>query len=203
MANPWDVAPILDKGDASTDGIHMAVGMALSSWEILDEGQGQLFNVLAGTSSGAAFAAYGTVLSPSGRAEMVIAAAETALQMERALLKEVKSLINEIGKLAGRRNDIAHGIAREVSQVSYDPKIQQHVTLKFGCYLVPPNYHTRKKLKIDQIVWSDPYLKWRKYAYTAGQIRYYAVVFLDYRKYIDDVTERCRSAVSRNRIIPG
>lgn len=169
--NPWDVAPILDQGDPTVDDIYMMVGAALTSWELLDQAQASIFGLLVASRFQAAEAAYGTIGSFSGRSDMVIAAAELVLWFNQPLLAELKIAVNSAGKLSGRRNEIAHGVATGYS--THGPGgLVDH-----GHFLGPASYATRKKSQ----VWgwhSGPGVWARgKYAYTASQIGEYANAF--------------------------
>jgi hypothetical protein len=194
MPNPWDVLPRESAGDPTPEPLFLAVGMALSAWEIMDGWQATLFGELVSSRRGAAETAYGTVVSSSGRADMVLAAADRLLTDSAGdHLAELTTLVNDIGKLSGRRNEIAHGFVCNFETTSSN-----------GCYLVPPIYNSKKHLTSSamrermakftssiEIAQDFPFARY-KYAYTASQIRTYTGHFRDYQKKMLDMVFKTR-----------
>lgn len=153
-------------------------------WEILEEAVAALYGTIIGTHSQAAMAAYGTVASGPGRMGMIVAAAEAEHTfIDKQSLSEVKSLLREIGELAARRNDIAHGTAAMFSG-----------SLAQGNYLVPPRYNTRRQQsprRVFDLSRSDEFVFGRfKYAYTAAQIDRYADHFWNYVEKVYDLHDK-------------
>jgi hypothetical protein len=186
-SNPWDVLPREPYGDETEDALYLAVGKALTAWEELDNEQGSLFAVIVLSQDSAANAAYGSVASGPGRGSMVIAAADQIFgNFDPVLLKEITSLVNLVGRLLGRRNDIAHGIVQGFA--FYDGRPRKGF---LGYYLVPPNYNTRKRLdaealqkrintlpRVGGIIPGDIMMfSHLSYVYTAAQIDYYREQF--------------------------
>ena len=116
-----------------------------------------------------ATAAYGTIASSPGRIEMIVAAAEADWEhITDPLLSDTRALLRQVGKLAGRRNDIAHGT----------------VILRggWGHYLIPPDYNPRKRHPARELIPEEALDAFGnlKYAYAAAQIDTYAGHFVDY-----------------------
>lgn len=166
--SPWDVAPLLPKGDDDPTLLWTAVGRALTAWEKLDGVQADIFGVLVGSRGGAAVAAYGTIQSTASRTEMVGVAAEVVLKLEPDFFAELKALLNLCGKLGARRNDIAHGVVSNFRASVADENGAVSET-DHGHYLVPANYATRRRSKVEQN-WGDPMMNRGAYAYTADQV---------------------------------
>lgn len=173
---PWDVLPILSNGDPFPDKLFSEVGKALSAWEALDATQANVFSILVSSRAGAAEAAYGSIVSPASRAEMVLAAARRVLVKDDPLLPELETLIDRVGKLSGRRNDIAHGMVGQ-----YRPLTDDKTSL--GYFLAPAFGNTRKNLSMDRVVEMVnlnhliPMQRLHKYAYTAEQVAWYTAHF--------------------------
>lgn len=76
---PWD-RPGRDEpivGDADPSNIYLAVGLALDTWESLEEELALIFASLIGSDDPiASMRAYGSVITSRGRNEMISAAAE-------------------------------------------------------------------------------------------------------------------------------
>jgi hypothetical protein len=150
-------------------------------------------------SYGPAQAAFGMIQSSAGRASMITAAAEQALR-GTPMLDQLLELMVETEKMAGRRNDIAHGLVRHQGAIDNDTKKRT----SFGYYLQPANYNTLKARKVDQQFAQEiaesfgklGFLRMHKYAYTAADVTVYANAFKDlYRRLNDllkDVTRHCR-----------
>lgn len=172
MTNPWDVAPVLKRGDSTATEIYTAVGYALTVWANLEFELFCMYGVLAHSKNFASQAAYGAVLSFETRIEMILAAAKARYRYlsEPNSHSALEKLLRSIGRLSSRRNDIAHG---QVMCFASD-----------GYYLVHAIYDTRKRSKLTRKqsitsaadVWS--------YAYTAAQINSYTTVFLSYREHL-------------------
>lgn len=209
--NPWDVLPVMPKGDETPEALYRSVGVALTVWERLDEEQAGLFAVLTGARGSAAVAAYGTVVSPAGRAEMVGAAARSVLPDKLPLLATILTTVNEIGKLAGRRNDIAHGIVTRFQQQNA-PASGAPVLMELGHYLVPSASNTRKKLNSGAAaaLIFDPDRQGpiiiSKYGYIAAQVDQYREHFSAYRLRLLDLQTKAEDTLSflaghRDRIL--
>jgi hypothetical protein len=172
MANPWDIFAREPKGDDKIERIYQAVGFALTQWELLESALANLYSEIIGFDSHAAIAAYGTVASNAGRLEMILAAADGdrrgAVHFVRDDLRSFVS--NEVVRLLGRRNEIAHGM---VVEFVGSPQGQGH-------YLVPPNYNTRKRHPLHTRNLADMPFGEYKYAYTALQVEQYGNWFWTY-----------------------
>jgi hypothetical protein len=185
---PWDVLPIEPKGDDTADEIYLAVGKALTTWERLDDTLGMIFGTIVRSEKGAASAAYGVVLSPASRAEMIVAAAEQTFSINDPLALQIVKLVNDVGRLAGRRNDIAHGVVTSFSETRLEEGGGK-TEVEHGHYLVPANYNRRKKRSkkairdylIEHGMNFYPHL-FHKYAYTSAQIYTYITHFDHYRQ---------------------
>jgi hypothetical protein len=164
MANPWDVAPWPDQGNETADEIFRAVGEALSSWELIEQGIATIFTVVTVggyyAASEPAIRAYGSVANSRSRVQMVRAAAESWFHQwpDCPLETNIKDLLNECEKWSARRNEIAHGIV--------DRLTDQWIN---GWYLFPGLYSIKKR----------PLGGRAAYRYTAKNIEEYARGFTD------------------------
>lgn len=145
--NPWDPAPPPVEGDEDEDAIFLSVGKALSQWERLEHQMSNIFAaIVSKNADNPARWAYGAVVASGTRADMLKGAAyiyffplmRTANEKKRGefeeLQKQLDGLVDEVGKFAARRNNIAHGVVSP-----YFPP----TTGKAGFCLVPPLYATK------------------------------------------------------------
>jgi hypothetical protein len=149
-------------GAATQDELYIAIGAALSAWELVEEGLAEIFALFVGSPEAGpgpghdpAIRAFGSVLTFKGRQEMVCAAKEAFFYRapKDPLVKHFGDLNEEAGGFAGRRNDIAHGRVQIVHGK--------------GFYLFPGLYNTSKN-PIDQ-----PAI----YAYGPNEVHYYRESF--------------------------
>jgi hypothetical protein len=174
--NPWDIAPLLPKGDAEATPIWTAVGKALTVWERLDGVLADIFGVMVGSRGGAATAALGIIGTSSTRAEMLNVAGAIVLQKDATLLSALKSITRRAGYLSSRRNDIAHGVVGHFVEGHTD----EHgavTEVDHGHYLTPATYATRKRSNIERQM-GDPMMLDHVYAYTSEQVEDYGIAFL-------------------------
>ncbi|ESY29457.1 MULTISPECIES: hypothetical protein [unclassified Mesorhizobium] len=162
MNNPWDVRPRADKGDATPDSIFFNVGVALTSWELLESALAELFDCLVSGSPNAlqsnrsGIAAFIAVSSSSGRTQMLDAAIPRALKHSKFLV-DAKALIQQVKDFGARRNEIAHGIVFDLNEV--------------GFYLCPNNTNPNKWHRKGQSIGAATY------QYTSGDLSHYISQF--------------------------
>ncbi len=191
-SKPWDDPPTKANGDDSPVPLFQAVGYALTCWERLDEALASLFNELVQSRQGEALAAYGIVSSSASRSSMILVAIAYLFPSGTPLRNQIESTLSEIGHLAGKRNNIAHGVVSSVHATMTHPGGQKKST---GHYLIPAHYLTRKALSPDEItllLQQDPATSspiMQKYAYTADQIRDFAEHFNAYRHRVLDLQD--------------
>ena len=153
MPNPWD-RPSLGSpyrtGDYDADKIYQAVGRALSKWERLEGEIVHLYAAIVGATGNyfgiPSIRAFGTLNSPSTRADMIAAAAEAlfhrlgfeegivADKIDRKKMEATETGLRDILKAyrgwMSRRNDIAHGYVNSRQHPDYtqkgDPLVTSH-----------------------------------------------------------------------------
>lgn len=146
MSNLWDERPFAETGSKSENDIFLAVGKALSNWELVEQSIAGIFTVV---TVGVFFApaaptlrAYSSVASSHNRIQMVRAAVESWLTewKDCPCGQNALDLLSESQGWAARRNDIAHGIA--------DRFIDE---IEKGWFLIPSIYSIkgRKSGKAD------------------------------------------------------
>lgn len=145
----WQRPNRRESGDANENDLFAAVGKALSRWELAENHMARLFGVLVESTSQASARAFGTVVSSTGRREMLEKAAEVYFDSPRFRTHDaeispfrrkhdsgvLKTLLKNYARAAERRNDIAHGIVTEI--LWREPRSHGH-------FLVPPDYNTRR-----------------------------------------------------------
>jgi hypothetical protein len=187
MANLWDPLPREAKGDEGFDKIYHAVGLSLSAWETLESGLAALFKTLIPIQFDAPLiAAFGSVASGPARIQMIVAAANALFALDAGTFKDLKTLMNEIGNMSGRRNEIAHGTVSRFT----GPDDTDH-----GCYLVPAWFNTKKKRSPRKPFTADSTsMDHYTYAYTSAQILEYAERFKAYSEKVWPLIERVDKA---------
>jgi hypothetical protein len=147
--NFWVRGNKANDGAPSSKLVHIGVGHALSNWEHVESAAAMLFSAFVESQSIAAIRAYGTINGSRAREAALRQASETffslrkvAHKKDRATYDEIKKfedvascLIHNYGQASGRRTDIAHGIAWELSR---EQKTEQ------SWFLVAPNYQSPK-----------------------------------------------------------
>ncbi len=116
MSNPWDDRPWAEFGVKSENELFVAIGKALSHWELLEQAVASLFTLVTVGSyfapTAPALRAYCSVANSNNRIQMVRAAVESWLRewKDCPFAENALSLLIECSGWAGRRNDIAHGL---------------------------------------------------------------------------------------------
>lgn len=151
--NPYDVLPPPEIGGGATsaEAIYIEIGRALTTWEELEEHLAEAFALMAGrpsheatTNTSPAMRAYGTVVTFRGRKDMILAASEAYfMQRKSGLQAELKSFVNRCANFASRRNDIAHGVIKNIELIADIPGLPGGIPDNTW-YLVPPNYNSNK-----------------------------------------------------------
>ncbi len=160
---PWDVPDYPKKGDPNLEVTYCAVGRALSQWEWFEGNLSLIFTYVIGTGHGnvAAARAYGAVEVFRARKSLMEHAAEVYFRLapDDELEKKLKTLLSDAIQLAGRRNDIAHGIV--------NPYFEGEVPKHSGWVLYPAYYATRKRKLSEAGPLTDVTLT---YAYSSVEI---------------------------------
>jgi len=154
--NRWDHRERKARGDANLDTIHLAVGRALSSWEVAQSFVVNLICVVTQTTSNHMYRAIGTQMDVIKKLDMLREAA-SAIAKQPELHKELKDLINLFQQFNERRNEIAHGVSM--------------TTIDAGCFLIPGFATSKKRKKVSEFMdGADYYL-------TSDDINYFAIEF--------------------------
>ena len=127
--------------------IHIAVGHALSNWEHVENAASILFGHFVDSNSIAAQRAYGAIIGARARQSALRQASETYFLLRRNtfptsargaidVMKDCSTnFIHNYAQASGRRNDIAHGIAHELSMSE---------GAEMSWFLVAPNYQSQR-----------------------------------------------------------
>jgi len=174
----WDPPPEPIQGDKKENDTYAAVGRALSMWEEFEHSFATLFADLLGLHGEAmpVMRAYGAVLTFRGRLEMVEAARE-ALFFEypnERLAKRTKDLLEMATGLSARRNEVAHGIVRNIHVqgpgVAIPNGAMYRPLKRWGFGLVPSMYATNKTTLAVGETFLSPTQTKPKYTYTSAEI---------------------------------
>lgn len=175
MANPWDRPDPEPVGDNDPQPTLAAVGSALTSWESMEETLADLFTLLLRAEAQTARAAYRSIIAHNVRRDAigaVISVYDFTTPDDRA---RAVDFINRVGKLSGRRNDIAHGVVTGIT----------HDNVSKGYYLVPSNYNTAKAGAHAALT--------GKYQYTSNQILQFSQTFRNLQHEIFNVLAKLPS----------
>ena len=204
--------PPIRGGDTEEAPLYTQVGRALSAWEAMEDIVARLFSALVGDRvalmASPATRAYGTVATFRGRKEMVSAAAQSYFfeKEHKGRLAEIKSFLNSCSDWSARRNEIAHGVVRQIILETH-PLFQEELT-DLTYYLIPANYNSNKVRLIPR----DLSIKQKKgqserdaiksyienflqngvgkYKYNSQQVSYYADGFAKLAESGEQVLER-------------
>lgn len=124
------------KGDPDSRVTYMAVGNALTVWEIVETYLGIVYLTLIQTRSEAARRSYGSIETPRGRRDAIKAAAESYFLLFNGTVEDQRRfdlLLEHAAHAAARRNDIAHGSVITV----------QIEGVNRGSFLCPATYRTK------------------------------------------------------------
>ena len=175
---PWDIPDRRRRGDPTRQAIFVAVGDALSEWELVEEKCAEFFAVFVAAPRKSivmmpAIRAYGSVLSFRARADMLLAAATAYFHTrpkKNFLKPQFTKLLEECRSYAARRNEIAHGRVHELFHRRY-AKTGGRRFKSVGHYLMPSFYNPKKfGLTRDAA-----------YLYTAAEIIYFRTQFTKLR----------------------
>jgi hypothetical protein len=127
--------------------IHISVGHALSNWEHVEGAAAGLFAHFVDSNSIAAQRAYGAIIGARARESALRQASETYFLLRRNILPKSAhraidamedcstNFIRNYAQASGRRNDIAHGVATELSTSE---------NAEMSWFLAPPNYQSQR-----------------------------------------------------------
>lgn len=192
----WEPPPRADRGDSDSDLLYMRIGRALTSYEIVEEEFARLFADLVHSNSEAAFRAYGCIMSPTTKREMLENAAEIYFfhSVGHSIsyddeLKTFRGLMSHYQQAAARRNEIAHGTV--IAFMLSGPTSRD-----FHHFLVPTMYSARRTYAATtyQYIHTDDMTCYRraKYQYVAANVEHFQTRFrqlhswvVEYRDYLD------------------
>lgn len=189
MSNPWDNQPWAERGENSENDVYVAVGKALSHWELLEQAIAGLFTLVTVGSyyapSAPTLRAYSSVTSSGNRIQMVRAALEGWLRDWKDCPLREKSLgiLKECSGWAGRRNDIAHGLVDRFAD-----------EFEKGWFLLPGLYSKKGRNEVGKI----------DYRYNAEIIHNFSDRFLELHNRLNEITSKmaewhCKAASERMR----
>lgn len=163
----WNRPDTRIKGDTSADPIYNSVGIALTAWEGVECAFAFIFSrfMFGGPNLSSAERVYGSIMSPGGRRDALMASSETFFHWSKVSDEhkdDFKALIAHHHKASALRNDIAHGM------VFCNPEL--------GFYLLPAPYNSGKNK--DFFIYASSTLDSAKpqmldlhaYAYTAEDV---------------------------------
>lgn len=146
-SNFWQRGPKCAKGEQSEKLIYIAVGHALSMWEHVESAASMLFGHFVDSNSIAAQRAYGSINGARARETALRQASETYFLLRRNLMEQrhresiesmetsCKCFLRNYSLASARRNDIAHGVAYELSFKEASER---------SWFLVAPNYQSTR-----------------------------------------------------------
>jgi len=112
-SNPFKKQIFAPQGDGIVKDTFVSVGTAISAWEHCEVSFGTIYAALVKPAGGThvVLRAYGTILAPSARREMIRGAAEAyfAVFENKPLSKALQNLMSLHEDGATRRNEIVHG----------------------------------------------------------------------------------------------
>lgn len=148
MTNPWDRPPIPKLGDKNMDTVFLHVGRVMSQWEALEFELSRLYGWLGGApDQQESMRGYGEPYKFRERADKLKNRAEKYFQRNcnQDLEGAFYELIVRARGYSGLRNDVAHGIAFRIDEITFFRRRIKPKLLKREHYaLIPPLYAYRK-----------------------------------------------------------
>jgi len=166
----WAAPRAPKKGDDDERDTYAAVGLALSKWEQLEHQLGEIFLALIGYGRNVeAHRAYASIMANSGRLDMINAAQEVFFLYRQSdehqtIRKNLANLLSDVRALAGRRNEIAHGI------VGIKPG-DDWENFTDASYVLAPSYFSQKKRTLTVFGASPNFGMLPDYEYGSAQIK--------------------------------
>jgi len=147
MPNPWDRPPFPKQGNRSTFVLYASIGRALIFWEALETTLARLYAALCEQSlyDDHANQAYGEPLNFRKRLANLKAVGCRYFQKRphQDLEADLAWVIKHADGYSQRRNDVAHGLVREIDLV-LDPRASLRGDAPLRWCLVPPNFRETK-----------------------------------------------------------
>ncbi|MGO8865347.1 MAG: hypothetical protein ACLQME_02490 [Alphaproteobacteria bacterium] len=170
----WATPGIPAKGDENEEALYASIGRALSAWEQFEGLLAFLFAafIIPEHDSEAARRAYGSVVSFTGRADLLKSAAAILFRNfpNEKLQRELGTLLKTARRAAPQRNNIAHGIVQSFHLREPYPKPQQFA-------LFPAYYNTSR-----HDVWGMP-----EYAFTKEMVDRFRDQFLKLQEPVESI----------------
>ena len=184
MRNPWDAFPFPLKGDQDPEKTYAGVGHVMSEWESVEFNLARVYGVfVGGDAGGKALQEYGAPRIFASRLKALEQAAEAFFfrRCDQNIEGEFHLLTLRASGFSARRNDVAHGIVMNVSNITFfKEKLHLAVSGEKQHLLVPTYYAKREH---------DGHGR-PNYAFNAGQLRELASRLIDLGK--DIVSFRSR-----------
>ena len=165
-----------EKGNRSENELFLAVGKALSHWELVEQAIASLFTVIT-------VGSYFAPVAPTVRAYAAIVGSKARIDMVQAALlswlhdwtdcpcgQNAKDVLRDCGRWASKRNNIAHGL---VDMFIDEP----------GAWFLLPSLYNLKGRPLGDRAASKP-----AYRYNAEMIISYGEKFLELHNRLNEVT---------------
>ena len=161
----WDSNKPQEKGDSSSQPMHIAVGQVASVWESIEDAFAYLFQIFVEGKTHAAARAYGAMASNSIRRDAITEAAKVFFvrsNVSNSDQEHFNLLMKHFQIGASKRNEVIHAI---VVGFTFD-------NVPHGYFLVPPNYNSRKTQPfVDMSIKDDKFNVFRSnYRFTSADI---------------------------------
>jgi hypothetical protein len=148
--NPWDIPPLPEHGDPSIDLTFAAVGRAMSEWEELELYLARLYAKFLGIPpiNAIAIPEYRDAANFHTRATVIKNAATKYFVSHPSQEKEgeFEQVLDDIRRLASRRNDIAHGVVK----LWWNHKETSSQAIDRNEYMLVPSTYSDKKFSNDR-----------------------------------------------------
>lgn len=144
--NPWDIQDVT-RTNATAEEVYLSVGRALSEWEGMEHHFAWIFGFYCGGREPfAARRAYGSVISFSGRSEMLRRASEAYFHSRpgHQMQDRFDKILDRAGKFSPRRNEIAHGVVTAIYEGTNVTAVNFWTDQRY--LLLPTEYATNKNV---------------------------------------------------------
>lgn len=136
--------PNASKGDDRTEPLMASAGKVTHTWELLESALQSWFVGAVFTGDAGPLLAFGSVVSSSGRLNMIRSAMLAREMRQEGEPTKTRQLLDKVGKLAGPRNNVAHGTICALERNHFRQVMPKDYHKDGEFFLTPAFYNTSK-----------------------------------------------------------
>jgi len=175
--NPWDILSPSHHGDEDISITYLAVGRALSAWEVLEAHLALFYGIFKGVDAVEGLKERAGKVFRERSREVSRAFGQFRITHPDQLFEgEFEAFMSDISMLSDRRNDIAHGRVQVLQHYARGEAEVASGKLR-PLHMLAPSWYRDTRFEGPA---GGPYFPFPEYTYTASEINQYEVHFLSY-----------------------